>query len=345
VRAIIAARREATAWRQTILAATPNAFWSYLRRYPRGPHAAEARRELAHLAAAAEPPPSFIEIGYDVPPPLPVETIYLERPYVYFADPVYALPPPPVLYQEPAPAYLVSLPPPAPPVAAFVLPLPIYYPLPVWCAPPPYVVTPPANVISLNIHNTVIVDPVAKTVIVTDAAGHRVPPPAEGLKGRPDRRSALAASVARAAVTLPTVALHPAKIGHAPAAIAARQALPMQPSAARSPLATLSKPPISPTPAPPHPAPRISSSRVIAPAPPTTARLRTTRAMAPHLANNKPHPPPHAPQMALVARRAMPRPHAMPPHPAMRLAAVRTPHGPRNHPQPPPRRSRPPRRR
>jgi hypothetical protein len=39
-------------WRQTILVATPNAFWSYLRRYPRGPHAGEARRELAHLAAA-----------------------------------------------------------------------------------------------------------------------------------------------------------------------------------------------------------------------------------------------------------------------------------------------------
>ena len=39
VRAIVAARREAITWRRTYLADTPDAYWSYLRRYPQGPHA------------------------------------------------------------------------------------------------------------------------------------------------------------------------------------------------------------------------------------------------------------------------------------------------------------------
>src|SRR5260370_32298444 len=38
VRAIIAARRESLTWRRTSEENTPDAYWSYLRRYPRGPH-------------------------------------------------------------------------------------------------------------------------------------------------------------------------------------------------------------------------------------------------------------------------------------------------------------------
>ena len=57
VRAIVAARREAITWRRTYRTDTPDAYWSYLRRYPRGPHAADARRRLAILSAALEPPP------------------------------------------------------------------------------------------------------------------------------------------------------------------------------------------------------------------------------------------------------------------------------------------------
>src|SRR5215471_18374807 len=45
VRAILAARREAITWRRTYLADTPEAYWSYLRRYSRGPHAWDARRQ------------------------------------------------------------------------------------------------------------------------------------------------------------------------------------------------------------------------------------------------------------------------------------------------------------
>ena len=75
VRAIIAARREAITWRRTRVVDTPPAYWSYLRRYPDGPHASDARRRLAFLAAAFEPPPSFAVMAYDLPPPPPEEIV------------------------------------------------------------------------------------------------------------------------------------------------------------------------------------------------------------------------------------------------------------------------------
>src|SRR5215831_10673329 len=64
VRVIIAARREAITWRRTCSIDTPPAYWSYLRRYPDGPHAADAHRRLAYLAAAFEPPPTFAMVDY-----------------------------------------------------------------------------------------------------------------------------------------------------------------------------------------------------------------------------------------------------------------------------------------
>src|SRR5258705_181737 len=87
VRAIAAARREAITWLRTYRTDTPQAYWSYLRRYPRGPHAADARRRLAILTAPLEPPPAFAVSDYDVPPPHPDEIVYVERPVLYFSDP------------------------------------------------------------------------------------------------------------------------------------------------------------------------------------------------------------------------------------------------------------------
>lgn len=86
VRAIVAARREAITWRRTRAVDTPQAYWSYLRRYPRGPHVADARRRLAYLAAAYEPPPVFDAITYDVPPPPEEEVVYFRRPVLVFDD-------------------------------------------------------------------------------------------------------------------------------------------------------------------------------------------------------------------------------------------------------------------
>ena len=159
VRAILAARREAATWRITLHNGTADAYWSYLRRYPRGPHVADCHRRLARLAVALEPPPDFQEIAYDLPPPPPEEIVIVDRPVLTFADPYFDLPPPPpVIVLDPPPPYFVDLPPPPPPVDVFVLPIPVYEPLPVWVDWPSYVAPPPVNIISYNIHNTVIVN-------------------------------------------------------------------------------------------------------------------------------------------------------------------------------------------
>ncbi|PST18931.1 peptidase C14 caspase catalytic subunit p20 [Rhizobium sp. JAB6] len=157
VRAIIAARREAITWRETWRADTPEAYWSYLRRYQRGPHVWDARRRLEHFEAALEPPPSFTVIEYDVPPPPPPEIVYVERPVLYFddADFGYAPPPPPVFLGPPPPDF-VELAPPQPAVDLYVLPEPTYVPVPEWVEPPRDVAPPENNVIFNNIHNTVV---------------------------------------------------------------------------------------------------------------------------------------------------------------------------------------------
>jgi uncharacterized caspase-like protein len=174
IRAIIAARREAITWRRTRLVDTPRAYWSYLRRYPDGPHAGDAHRRLAFLAAAFEPPPSFAVMAYDLPPPPPEEIIYIERPVLVFDDPVFNFAPPPpapVIFLAPPPPEFVVLEPPPPPVGIFVLPTPVYRPVPVWVRPPEYVAPPPDNVIYNNVHNTVVVNNVTNTVTVTNQSG------------------------------------------------------------------------------------------------------------------------------------------------------------------------------
>ncbi|WP_454620561.1 caspase family protein [Bradyrhizobium cenepequi] len=164
VRAIVAARREAITWGRTYRTDTPDAYWSYLHRYPRGPHTADARRRLTILSAALEPPPSFAPIDYDVPPPPPDELIYVDdRPVLYFDDPVYAFappPPPPVFFLPPPPPDFVVLPPPPPPVDVFVLPVPLFVPIPVYVRPPIYVAPPPNNIVFANIHNRTVINEV-----------------------------------------------------------------------------------------------------------------------------------------------------------------------------------------
>ncbi len=59
VAAMLAVRREEIIWRRCVFNNTPPAYWSYLRRYPRGPHAWDARRRLGMLGAPFEGPPDF----------------------------------------------------------------------------------------------------------------------------------------------------------------------------------------------------------------------------------------------------------------------------------------------
>ncbi|HEY7382078.1 MAG TPA: caspase family protein [Beijerinckiaceae bacterium] len=174
-RAMLAARREALTWRRTRMVDTPPAYWSYLRRYPRGPHAGDAHRRLQILAAAVEPPDSFAEIEYELPPPPAEEVVYIERPVVVLDDPAFAFAPPPptpVFLLPPPPLEFVLLPPPPPPVAVYVLPTPVYTPVPVWVRPPAYVRRPPpSNVIFRNVHNTVTVNSATNTVTVRTPSG------------------------------------------------------------------------------------------------------------------------------------------------------------------------------
>jgi uncharacterized caspase-like protein len=161
VRAIIAARREAITWLRTYRTDTPQAYWSYLRRYPQGPHAGDARRRLAILTAPLEPPPSFAVIEYDVLPPPPDEIVYVDRPVLIFSDPDFDFappPPPPVFFLPPPPPDFVVLEPPPPPIGLFILPQPFFVSIPVYVQPPVYVVPPPNNIIFANIHNTTVIN-------------------------------------------------------------------------------------------------------------------------------------------------------------------------------------------
>jgi uncharacterized caspase-like protein len=179
VRAMVASRREAITWRRVRLADTPAAYWSYLRRYPRGPHAADAHRRLMVLAAALEPPPSFPLLPFDVAPPPPEEEIYINRPVLMFDDPELGLEPPPpfpeYLLPPPAPEFVILVPP-LPPVELYALPDPVFVPMPIWVRSPRYVVPPPNNFIFTNIHNTTIIN---NNTVLNDR-GMAVPSPRMG---------------------------------------------------------------------------------------------------------------------------------------------------------------------
>ena len=189
VRAIVAARREALTWRHTRVIDTPQAYWSYLHRYPRGPHVGDARRRLAYLAAEFEPPPSFAEIPYDLPPPPEEEVIYFQRPVLVFDDPDYEFippPPPPIFFLPPPPPDFVDLAPPPPAFELFVLPVPVFVPVPEYYNPPVYVAEPPPNVIYNNIHNTVVINNNTNTVTITNPRGQtQTVTPAQALAPQP----------------------------------------------------------------------------------------------------------------------------------------------------------------
>jgi uncharacterized caspase-like protein len=180
VRAIVAARREAITWRETWIADTPRAYWSYLHRYPNGPHMWDARRRLAHLEAALEPPPAFTVIEYDVPPPPPTEIVFVDRHVLYFDDADFGYaPPPPVVFLAPPQREFIALAPPPPPLGLYVLPMPAYVPVPAWVQPPAYVEPPQNNVIFRNIHNTVVNNTVINNTTINEP-GAAAPAPLAG---------------------------------------------------------------------------------------------------------------------------------------------------------------------
>ncbi len=140
VKSLLTDRREALFWNKTVKRNTPEAYWTYLKTYKRGPHVADARRRLAMLSRPLTPPDDFSVVIYDdLPPPLPYEVIY-EETYIYNDYPsyrTYALPP---LFPS---AYLPMRPmrgwrplPPPPPPAVGILPVPAPLPFPERARPP-----------------------------------------------------------------------------------------------------------------------------------------------------------------------------------------------------------------
>ncbi|HTO78714.1 MAG TPA: caspase family protein, partial [Methylocystis sp.] len=173
VRAILAARREALFWRKSRMLNTPAAYWTYLSRYPHGPHAFDARRLLAILASPPEPPPAFAPIDFGYPPPPPPEIVFVSRPVMFFGDPVWGFappPPPPLFFLPPPPPDFVALPPPVAFGPAFGLPIPPFVPVPVYVQPPAFVAPPPGDVFFANLHNSVVVD-VNQNVVIANPQG------------------------------------------------------------------------------------------------------------------------------------------------------------------------------
>jgi uncharacterized caspase-like protein len=185
VRALLAARREAITWRRTYQANVPESYWSYLERYPRGPHLADARRLLTHLGAAIEPPSKFARLDYDVPPPLPDELEYVERSVLAFDDPAFAFEQPqpsPAYFLAPPPAEFLALVPPA------ILPAPMFVSLPAYVSvaaaqPNPFTSANAHERPVFNISNDVPTKPAAQaatsTPSSTDAVG-KTNSPTEG---------------------------------------------------------------------------------------------------------------------------------------------------------------------
>jgi len=179
VRAIVAARREAATWHETVVGDQPDAYWSYLKRYPDGPHAYEAHRRLADLGAPINPPSATVEYAYDVAPPIEDELYYVaRRRYLYLGDSSFDLIAPPILsllFMPRRPAYFSNMRSPLLSRGLFMLPTPDYYPVQRGIEQPRYIAPPPPSAVTVDIHNTIIVNPVTKAPVVTTPAGVVVP--------------------------------------------------------------------------------------------------------------------------------------------------------------------------
>jgi uncharacterized caspase-like protein len=326
VRMLLAARREALTWQRTVAANTPNAYWTYMRRYPRGPHVADARRRLAILSAALEPPPRFDVYAYDgLPPPPETDYVFVDRPVVYF-DVDGPPPPPPPLYLLPMrdPDF-DRLPPPAPPPERGFLPIPVPIPIPFG--------RPPGGAGRVEQPNFGQQQQPSGPPAGAAPGGFNGPRPGQG--GAPAAPPA-GAPPAAAPVAPPPAAGAPALRPGAPAvppapavAPAARPAAPAAPAVAPAPpaVAPAARPaapaaaPVRPAAPAPAPAPVVRQNVPAAPA----ARPAAPAAPPPAAVAPRPAPP--------VARPAAPAPRPEPPPPpreaAPRAAPPRPPEPPR----------------
>jgi hypothetical protein len=176
---IIETRREAILWRRAVNRNTPRAYWNYLKRYPEGPHAEEARMLLAALSSPFVPPPAYIVEPEPMPPGWWDEAVGLVEVVPQGYDP------PPLVFDVLPPVFVVAPPPLFPPPIGFY-PAPRYWLVP---RPPPLgvvVVAPPrlGPVVVIGAPPLVRVPPplVARPLVLV---GGRAPPPPPPLRPLP----------------------------------------------------------------------------------------------------------------------------------------------------------------
>ena len=290
VAAMLAVRREEIVWRRCVMADTPQAFWSYLRRYPRGPHVADAHRELMRLAAVMEPPPDFVVVDFGMPPPPPAELVYFERPVFMFVGPRFGPPPPPpIFFLPPRPREFAVLAPPPRPAGRFVLPTPVALPVAAF-------VRPPAKV---------VVQPALQGAAPGGRPAFQVSLPGAVQPGGSHAAPSLAPNLApRQPATLAPVAPPHQGVPNAPATTAVVKPSPPPPHPA-GPTPALAKP----VPPPPH---NGTAPAVANPAPPPPPH-----AASPAVVKPVPPPPPPPPAAAAAAKPVAPvvAPHAAGPAP------------------------------
>jgi uncharacterized caspase-like protein len=266
---MLAARREAMIWRRCVREDSPPAYWSYMRRYPDGPHVFDAQRRLRYLVAAAEPLAGFAPLDFGVAPPSSRELGYFNRRVLLFGGPDNGPPPPPpAAFLPPRPREGVNLPPPPPPSAAFVLPTSAAAVLPLHVRPPAIVAPLPADTERSGTPRVRARIPVS------------LPPAVEG-KGNP-------AAVKSAPLPGPP---RPGDPGNA----AIKPTPPVAPTRPGAPVDTA----IKPGPTPLHPAPTVPALAKPAPVVPPQAAPPAAAAIKP-----APVPPPPAPVAPTVAKPA-----------------------------------------
>jgi uncharacterized caspase-like protein len=302
IAAMLAVRREEIIWRRCVMDDTPPAYWSYLRRYPNGPHAWDARRRLTMLAAVLEPPASFAFIDFGVPPPPPAEIVFVNQPVVMFVGRGYAPPPPaPVFLLPPRPREFAALPPPPPSRERFSLPTPAAPVVHAFVKPPPTVTlrTPPPG--GPAGRPTPVALPGAVQSRATPGAVTTTTPPKE-------QRTAPGAGTPPAPQTPPsTAAVKPA---------------PPPPPPAPGPKPAAAKPaPPPPAPPPAPAAPKPAAVQPAPPPPPPPAAPAAPKPAAVKPAPAPPPPPPPTPPKPAAAKPAPPPPPPPPPHPAAPAAA------------------------
>ena len=325
IAAMLAVRREEITWRRCVFNNTPPAYWSYLRRYPKGPHAWDARRRLGMLGAPFEGPPDFALYDFGVPPPPPDEMGFIDRPVVMFWGPGYEPPPrPPAFFLPPRPREFGALPPPPAPRERFFLPAPGAAVVPAFVRPPRTVTVQPAPPGAVPGHTPVALPGAVQSHGAPGARPGNVGAPAvvPGHPGAaPPPPPPSTAAVKPAPLPPPPHSSGPAPATIKPAAPPPPPAPPLGGSGAGDHQAggAASPPPAAPAPAtikpatpPPAPPPAAPAPATIKPAaPPPPPHPAAPAAIKP--APAPPPPPPHPPAPAPAPAAAKPPP---PPPPA-----------------------------